>query len=131
MTPCEMVSMVEALDPMVLSSKVREVCECKCMEHTAVQIPRYIRDLFDETLVVSGEHRRLFVTLGQFSLIRLERDVQLVVPILHYNMPCKECCEAPGCGEDPCEMFSRIPFPTASFSPTGCDHKKDDCCNTN
>lgn len=124
-------AVVEALDPMVLSSKVREVCECKCMEHTAVQIPRYIRDLFDETLVVSGEHRRLFVTLGQFSLIRLERDVQLVVPILHYNMPCKECCEAPGCGEDPCEMFSKIPFPTASFSPTGCDHKKDDCCNTN
>ena len=124
-------AVVEALDPMVLSSKVREVCECKCMEHTAVQIPRYIRDLFDETLVVSVEHRRLFVTLGQFSLIRLERDVQLVVPILHYNMPCKECCEAPGCGEDPCEMFSKIPFPTASFSPTGCDHKKDDCCNTN
>ena len=26
-----------------------------------------------------------------------------------------------GTSEDPCEMFSRIPFPAQEFSPTGCD----------
>ena len=116
-------AVVETLDPMVLSSRVRDICECKCAEPTTVQIPQMIRDMFDEGLVVSGDQRRLFVTLGQFSIIRLERDAQLVVPVLDYSLPCKECCEAPGCGEDPCEMFSRIPFPTAKFTPTGCDPK--------
>lgn len=105
---------------MVLHSRVREVCDCGCAD-TLQQIPTAIRTHFDEELVLSGDKRRLFVTLGQFSIIRLERDAQLVVPVLDYAVPCKECCDSPGGGEDPCEMFSRIPFPTAQFSPHGCD----------
>ena len=114
-------AVVEVLDPMVLSSKVREVCDCKC--GTALtQIPQYIRCRFDEELVLGGDQRRLFVTLGQFSIIRLERDAQIIVPVLDYAIPTKECCDsAEGCAEDPCEMFSRIPFPAARFTPTGCD----------
>ena len=114
-------AVVEVLEPMVLSSKVREVCDCACKEEAALQIPGFIRELFDDDLVSSGERRRMFVTLGQFSIIRLERDAQLVVPVLDYAIPSKECCDAPGCAEDPCEMFSRIPFPASRFAPTGCD----------
>jgi hypothetical protein len=110
---------------MVLSSRVREVCDCGCVDQ--VQIPPYITELFDEELVLSGEKRRLFVTLGQFSIIRLERDAQLVVPVLDYAIPTKECCDSPGGGEDPCEMFSRIPFPANQFAPNGCD-RKEECC---
>lgn len=119
-------AVVEVLDPMVLGSKVKDVCECTCSDGLAVQIPQAIKELFDEELVVSGDRRRLYVTLGQFSIIRLERDAQLVVPVLDYSIPTKECCEAPGCAEDPCEMFSRIPFPTERFAPRECD---PDCCN--
>ena len=114
-------AVVEVLDPMVLSSKVREICEEKCREENALQIPVAIRGMFDDDLVLSGERRRMFVTLGQFSIVRLERDAQLIVPVLDYAIPTKECCDAPGCTEDPCEMFSRIPFPTTQFAPTGCD----------
>ena len=114
-------AVVEVLDPMVLSSRVREVCECKCSDDTALQLPCAIRELFDDELVLSGERRRLFVTLGQFSIIRLERSAQLIVPVVDYAIPSKECCENPGCTEDPCEMFSRIPFPTRQFAPNGCD----------
>lgn len=117
-------AVVEVLDPMVLCSKVKDVCECTCGE-TMVQIPNGIRGMFDEELVLSGERRRLFVTLGQFSIVRLERDAQLVVPVLDYSIPNKECCENPGSTEDPCEMFSRIPFPASEFNPRGCDEKKD------
>ncbi len=117
-------AVVEVLDPMVLSSKVKEVCECTCGEVMA-QIPEGISSQFDEELVLSGDRRRLFVTLGQFSIIRLERDVQLVVPILDYSIPTKECCDTPGSTEDPCEMFSRIPFPASEFSPRGCDAQND------
>lgn len=105
---------------MVLNSRVREVCDCGSCD-TLSQIPSAIRSQFDEELVLSGDRRRLFVTLGQFSIIRLERDAQMVVPVMNYAVPCKECCDSPGSGEDPCEMFSRIPFPSAQFSPRGCD----------
>lgn len=116
-------AVVEVLDPMVLSSKVREICgDNGSQEPALAQIPSQIRKMFDEELVMSGDQQRLFVTLGQFSIIRLERDARLVVPVLDYSMPTKECCDTPGCAEDPCEMFSRIPFPTAQFTPTGCDN---------
>ena len=113
-------AVVEVLDPMVLSSKVLNVCDCKSCSVT--QIPAFIKNQFDEELVMGGEQRRLFVTLGQFSIIRLERDAQLIVPVLDYAIPIKECCDSMGgCSEDPCEVFSRIPFPTTQFTANGCD----------
>ena len=122
-------AVVEVLDPMVLASKVRPVCECK--DGAVSQIPNSILNVFDEELVLAGEQKRLFVTLGQFSIIRLERDAQLIVPVLDYAIPTKTCCENPGCSaEDPCEMFSRIPFPAAQFAPRGCD-QSENCCNRN
>ena len=121
--------MVEVLDPMVLSSRVRDICECQAQDACQVQIPAGIRNRFDEELVLSGDRRRLFVTLGQFSIIRLERDAQLVVPVLDYSIPTKECCDsAGGCVEDPCEMFSRIPFPEGQFAPRDCDNGEN-CSN--
>ncbi len=124
-------AVVEVLDPMVLSSKVKDVCDCQCREDTPMQLPAPITGMFDDELVLAGERRRLYVTLGQFSIIRLERDAQLIVPVLDYAIPTKECCDAPGCAEDPCEMFSRIPFPATQFAPTGCDQENGNnapCC---
>ena len=125
------IAVVEVLDPMVLGSKVRERHDCH--DQTVVQIPQGIQKMFDEDLIPDGDHRRLYVTLGQFSIIRLERDAQLVVPVLEYAIPTKECCDNPGLAEDPCEMFSRIPFPTRQFTPTGCDHdcRDENRCNCN
>lgn len=119
-------AVVEVLDPMVLSSKVRDAYEEDCKETSPVQVPESIRTMFDEELSVRPDRRRLFVTLGQFSIIRLERDAQLIVPVMDYSMPTKECCDNPGCTEDPCEMFGRIPFPASQFTPKGCD-KKGQC----
>ena len=124
-------AVVEVLDPMVLSSKVKEPCDG--IQELACQIPAGIQELFDEALVTAQAQRRLFVTLGQFSIIRLERDAQLIVPVLDYAIPTKSCCENAGySAEDPCEMFSRIPFPAAQFAPRGCDQNdsgnaKNDC----
>lgn len=124
-------AVVEVLDPMVLSSKVKDVCDCQCRDEGPLQLPAPITGMFDDELVLAGERRRLYVTLGQFSIIRLERDAQLIVPVLDYAIPTKECCDAPGCAEDPCEMFSRIPFPATQFAPTGCDQENGNnapCC---
>ena len=113
-------AVVEVLDPMVLNSRVKEACDA--IQEVAVQIPGCVQGCFDEELVTALTRRRLYVTLGQFSIVRLERDAQIVVPVLEYAIPTKACCDNPGCcPEDPCEMFSRIPFPTAQFVPQGCD----------
>ncbi len=113
-------AVVEVLDPMVLGSKVKDVCDCG--GEVCCNIPQAIRGCFDEELVLSQDRKRLYVTLGQFSIIRLERDAQLIVPVLDYAIPTKDCCDSVGCcTEDPCEMFSRIPFPAQQFAPRGCD----------
>lgn len=122
-------AVVEVLDPMVLASRAVDVTDGGSGEQTVVQIPDFIKELFDGDLVLSGDQRRLFVTLGQFSIVRLERDVQIVVPVNDYAIPCRECCDTPGCAEDPCEMFSRIPFPAQQFTAGGCENCSDDCGN--
>ena len=123
-------AVVEVLDPMVLSFRVRDRCDCGCDCECEPQIPCAVRSLFGEDLGTGREHRRLYVTLGQFSIIRLEREAQLVVPVLDYAIPTKECCESDGGSETPCEMFGKIPFPTAQFSPRGCDcaEERHHCC---
>ncbi len=119
-------AVVEVLDPMVLSSKVVGACH---QDPCTLQIPANVQENFDDELVLGGDKQRLFVTLGQFSIIRLERDAQIVVPVLDYSIPTKECCDNPGCAEDPCQIFDRIPFPTAQFTPTGCEPDRCDCCD--
>ena len=118
---------------MVLGSRVCPVTLC---EPCSLTIPTDVQAMFGDDLVLGGDKQRLFVTLGQFSIIRLERPAQIIVPVLDYAIPTKECCSDPGgCSEDPCEMFSRIPSPAARFAPRNCDQKqnKDDCgyCTTN
>lgn len=112
------IAVVEVLDPMILASHIRESGDPGT---DPTVLPDCGTEAFDEALVTAAEGRRLYVTLGQFSIIRLERDTQIVVGVLDYSLPTKECCDSPGCAEDPCELFSRIPFPAARFSPRGCD----------
>ncbi len=112
-------AIAEALDPMVLSSKVLEVCECRCCEAQMPQIPECIANAFEEPLVTGSESRRLYVSIGQFSTVRLERDTQLCVQASEYCAPTRECCDDESCEEDPCELFSRIDFPMQAFFPEG------------
>ena len=114
---------MEILDPMVLGSRV---CQGQPGESCALTIPGDVQAVFEEELVLSGDRQRLYVTLGQFSVIRLERPAQIIVPIVDYALPTKECCADPaGCAEDPCALFERVPFPADAFTPTGCDRHGD------
>ena len=112
-------AVVEVLDPMVLGSRVCPVHGC---EPCSLTIPTDVQAVFGDDLVLGGDKQRLFVTLGQFSIIRLERPAQLIVPVLDYALPTKECCSDPvGCAEDPCALFDKVPFPADAFAPHGCD----------
>lgn len=111
-------AVVEVVDPMLLAAKVQEVCvRCNNPEPVPADVPAPVSEMFEGQLVTTGEGKRLYVTLGQFSTVRLERDTQLTIPVFDYAVPSKECCDEPGCEESPCETFSRIDFPVEAFFP--------------
>ena len=110
------VAVVEAVDPIVLDAKLVDCCEHRCCDGNLCEIPPCVCQCFACDLTMCDDSRRVYITLGQFSIVRLERDSQLLIPVLDYCMPEKEC--AGGCGsEDPCELFSNIAFPVNEFFP--------------
>ena len=112
--------MVEAVDPLILNMKLVDVCECRPCDCTCFDIPAAVADCFGEELVMSGDIHRAFVTLGQFSIIRMERDTQLLIPAYDYCIPTKECnCnDGDDCRQaDPCELFRQVQFPVNEFFP--------------
>lgn len=108
------VAVVECVDPIALNMKLVDACPTGLAADVR-DIPQSILDYFGEELVVADGVRTLLTTLGQFSIIRLERDSQLVVPVYDYCMPEKEC--AGSTEDDPCTLFQRIRFPVEEFFP--------------
>ena len=128
-------AVVEAVDPIILNMKLVDVCQCNPCQCEIADIPAGICGVFGGELVFGGDTRRLFVSLGQFSIIRLERDTQLLIPAYDYCMPDKECT-CSGNDDDPCEIFRHVKFPVDEFFPpnTTCpcpDSYRDfrSCCN--
>lgn len=125
--PCNAASpigVVESVDPIALSMRIADT---ECPQPTDMEqrcIPDCILCSFNEPLVLSDNSKRLYVTLGQFSIIRLERDTQLLIPAYDYCLPDKEC-EA-SCGDDPCALFSKIRFPVEEFFPPDTVECSDD-----
>ena len=116
---------------MILASSTVDACNCCCCGDLP-DLPECVMRCFDDELVVSGECRRLLVTIGQFSIIRLERDTQLLIPAFDYCIPTKVCSEAGsvGAAESPCDIFGRIEFPVDAFYPSRnepCIQPKDSC----
>lgn len=58
--------------------------------------------------------RKLVVTIGLFTIIKLTRLVQVLVPAFGFCNP-PVCIEAST--EHPCRLFETIPFPKEAFSP--------------
>ncbi|MBQ4651271.1 MAG: hypothetical protein IJB78_00990 [Oscillospiraceae bacterium] len=110
------IATVDAVDPISLHMKL---CDAQCLLPTEAEqrsIPAFITAAFPEALVLTDTARRWFVTIGQFSIVRLERDTQLLIPAYDYCMPDKEC---PGScvQDDPCALFGSIRFPVEEFFP--------------
>lgn len=119
---------VQLVDPVVLSTDVVEVCACKIP--CCCCFPRSVTSLIEDTLSVNGGQKAVLVTLGIFSIVQIERDVQVLVPAYDYCIPNHECC----CdNENPCDTFSKISFPMDEFFPKDrkvgdCENNDDPCC---
>ncbi len=127
---------VEVLDPIILATRICEPCDpCGCDTLDVTSIPGYICSCFENQLRNRDGCRRLYVTLGLFSIVRLMREVQLLIPACDFCIPEKESCFPSE--EDPCGLFSQMEFPLDQFFPPqregggSCAQTGDDCNNRN
>lgn len=107
---------VEAVDPIALNMKIVEN-DASAGEPVVHAIPQTVMESIGEELVLSGGARNIYVTLGQFSIIRLERETQLTLDDVKYFFPDKECMGSSASEDDPCALFSKVRFPVEEFFP--------------
>ncbi len=119
------IAQVEAVDPIALHMKLVDN-ECAIPDDKECHvIPELISSAFTDELIMHEAKKKLYVTLGQFSIIRLGRDTQILIPAYDYCVPDKECRGSTE--DDPCTIFSRIRFPVEEFFPPDpCD---EDLCD--
>lgn len=113
-------AVVEVVDPIALGAKVVDIkqdnCSCCCDDDfDLASVPESVLRIFDDSLILGGEQKRVYVSLGIFSIIRLERRVMLLIPAYDFCIPQKECIGATD--DNPCDLFERISFPVDEFFP--------------
>lgn len=104
---------VQVADPVALSAKLCTPSEC-CRQPQC-RVPEIIcRRFGGEFVRASNVTKTVAVTLGLFSIVQIERNVQMRIPAYDFCIPRKECVTST---DNPCDLFSRIEFPTDEFFP--------------
>ncbi len=125
------IAKVEVAEPIVLNSRIVNVAEIVCNGVLSVdQLPRSIMENLDEDGTyedyeneaedIRGDveincRRVVVATVGVFSIIKLARFVQLLIPAFDFCVPNKRCISSTD--DDPCELFDTINFPVDEFFP--------------
>ena len=126
---------VETVDPMALTCAVKEKCHCPCACVGVDEMPQSVSCaingcLFDHP----GLNRHLYVSLGFFSVVRIERPGQFIMSAEEFCLPDKVCAAVDE--EDPCAVFSKMAFPASQFCscapPSGTPGTNTSCsCKNN
>ncbi len=118
MTTNDPIAIVETVEPIILGSKVID-CSCPCTPccDCCSEIPDVVSNYFNGTFNTVDTGHNLYVSLGIFSVIRVERPTQLLIQATDYSVPDKECPPAQS-NENPCAMFKTMAFPSSQFRGT-------------
>lgn len=126
------VAKVEVAEPICLNARIQDILD-KCFEDCCCidQLPRGVVEclemenvneselFFDGNTIEESNNqfptRRVVATIGLFSIIKLIRNVQLLIPAFSFCVPKKNCVAATD--ENPCELFESIEFPVDEFFP--------------
>ena len=104
---------VHVVDPMCLDAKLVE-CGCRPFD-CCVTLPQSVCNKFDGEFAVSKPQKVVLITIGLFTIVQLERCVQMMIPAYDYAVPDKE--STTNTAADPCEIFKKIKFPVNQFFP--------------
>lgn len=111
---------VQAVDPVVLACDVCDMCDCPIPPITS--FPQSILSSYQNEQIPMNYSKTVVVTLGLFSIVQMERDVQMLVPAYDFCIPDRECnCNT----QNPCQTFQNIDFPVDEFFPP--DRDDVDC----
>ncbi|MDL2287026.1 hypothetical protein LJB90_00445 [Eubacteriales bacterium OttesenSCG-928-G02] len=107
---------VEVAAPICLDTKIVERCRpfghcCMCVD----AIPDNVRSRFNGCFNDDIGANSIYVTIGVFSIIRMERPVQLILPACNLYLPEKD--STPSGTTDPCGIFGKMGFPVNEFFP--------------
>lgn len=102
---------VQVASPIALSAKL---CERMHPCIPICRIPDSIAKRYGDVFPANAGEKSVLVSVGIFTIVQIERSVQMLVPTYDFCIPEKECVTS---SDDPCEMFSRIDFPTDEFFP--------------
>lgn len=115
------VAYVDTVDPIVLGVKIKD-CSCPCLD--TLDIPKCLCECLNGEISTNNNAPRLYVSVGIFSIIKIERPTQILVQATDYSVPDKECAPATN-DENPCALFSTMPFPTGQFKTSSCNAPED------
>ena len=106
---------IQVAEPLCLDARLRRPCDCcNNLSDICCSVPICIRRRFNGQFGCCSTEKAVRVTIGLFSIVQLERDVQMLIPAYDFCIPAKECsCET----EDPCDSFRKIKFPVGEFFP--------------
>jgi len=103
---------VQAVEPVALSARL--VDESRCCEQIC-RLPRCVaRRLGGDIADPQDCDKAVRVTLGLFIIVQLVRGVSILIPVIDFCVPEKECESTT---DNPCEAFRRIGFPLDEFFP--------------
>ncbi len=104
---------VQTVDPIPLSARLGHIHEP--FENVRF-IPEQVCNAVGGNVVTElqiGEPT-VYASIGLFSIVQLIRNVQMLVPVYDFCIPEKQCDDS---GDQPCDTFRKISFPTDDFFP--------------
>lgn len=111
---------VQVAQPIALAASIKEKRPCH-------RVPRRIPDSVLNRIggkVTDNGARIVLATIGVFSIVQLMRNVQMLIPSYDFCIPEKSCTFS---DDSPCEMFSRLEFPTDEFFPPNVGESDGGC----
>lgn len=123
------VAVVEVAEPICLGAKIQDLFDKLFEENNSADCcPRGIveslemetetdDEIFNEESIGDRNipFRRVVASIGLFSIVKLIRNVQLLIPSFSFCVPKKKCIAATE--DNPCELFDTISFPVDEFFP--------------
>ena len=103
---------VHVAEPIVLDA---QLVECP-VKYECPTVPCEVLCHIGCNSCAPAKSKVVLITIGLFTIVQIERDVQMMIPAYDFCVPEKECT-VDGSTENPCELFRRIKFPTSQFFP--------------
>lgn len=116
-----LIASIEVVDPVLLGCRLVERCNFKgCdLDFDPCAAPANVIGCFPDCLCNGLNcEKQLLVSLGIFSIVKLERKVPLLIPAYDFCIPDKNSVGVAAQQDEPCELFKCIKFPTEQFYPT-------------